>query len=306
MKGWIKLHRRLRDHWLWPNDRPYSKLEAWIDLIFSANHKATKLNIDFKTVPVERGQFLVSQVKLAQKWQWHRETVSKFLRFLENEKMTSIQTSKETSSGFTLITIRNYGKYQDGDESVTDIQTDIERVSVADIQAAHHKNEKNEKKETAESDELIPHSHTAKEAKNAVDKQLLSHSKKKQTRAAGDDRVRPFLVWFAEEYEKRHSAPYAIRWGKDGKLVKELPSAFDLARLKDLAVQFLESSDPWVRQNGGFTVGVFISQINKLASTSGNGHTKPPEVKDLGDGWLEVDGMKISRKDFDRRQWKTA
>jgi hypothetical protein len=116
-----------------------------------------------------------------------------------------------------------------------------------------------------------------------------------------------FRTGLAEEYEKRIGGPYAPHWGKDGKLIKELPPAFDLSRLKDLAVRFFESPDPWVRQNGGFTVGVFISQINKLTSTGtgGNGHAKPTEVKDLGDGWLEVDGMKISQKDYDRR-WKTA
>lgn len=38
---------------------------------------------------------------------------------------------------------------------------------------------------------------------------------------------------------------------------------------------------------------------------NGTGHAKPAEVRDLGDGWLEVDGLKISQKDFDRR-WKTA
>ena len=139
--------------------------------------------------------------------------------------------------------------------------------------------------------------------------ETLSHSERKQTRAqpdraASDLRVKPFLSWFAEEYEKRFGAPYAIHWGKDGKRIKELPPAFDLPRLKDLATRFFESDDPWIREKGGFTIGVFTSQINKLASTTnhdGNGSTKPPDVKDLGDGWLEVDGMKISRKDYDRR-----
>jgi hypothetical protein len=151
----------------------------------------------------------------------------------------------------------------------------------------------NKEREVTESDKLIPDS-------------LSCHPKEKRTRAAAasDPRVKVFLTCFAEEYEKRQGVPYAVRWGKEGKLVKEILAVFDLPRLKDLAVRFLESSDPWVLQYGGFTIGVFISQINKLAST-GKGTAKPPKVKDLGNDWLEVDGMKISRKDYERR-WKTT
>jgi hypothetical protein len=136
--------------------------------------------------------------------------------------------------------------------------------------------------------------------------QSFSPSKKrKHTRPdplASDLRVKPFLSWFAEEYQKRFDTPYVVNWGKDGKRLNELAPAFDVPKLKDLAIRFFESQDPWIWEKGGFTFGVFMSLINKLASTAnGNGHVQPPPVKDLGDGWLEMDGMKISRKDYDRR-----
>jgi len=151
------------------------------------------------------------------------------------------------------------------------------------------------KRET-ESDKLIPDS--------------LSHKRSRKLTcpdpAATDPRIKPFLSWFAEEYEKRFGAPYAIHWGKDGRRIKELSPAFDLPRLKDLATRFFESEDPWVRENGGFTIGVFMSQINKLASTAnGNGHAEPAKVKDLGDGWLEVDGRRMDRATYERRYGQT-
>jgi hypothetical protein len=153
------------------------------------------------------------------------------------------------------------------------------------------------KRESTESDKLIPDS-------------LSTKPKRKLTRPAPDDRVKPFLSWYAEEYERRIGAPYAVNWGKDGKLIKELPPAFDLPRLKDLAVRFFESPDPWVRQNGGFTVGVFISQINKLTSTgpggNGNGQAKPVQVKDLGNGMVEVDGVQMDRRTYERRHGQHA
>jgi DNA replication protein DnaD len=100
-----------------------------MDLILSANYKATTLNVDFTVISLARGQFVTSQMKLAKKWGWHRETVSKFLRLLEGEKMTSIQTSKGTSTGYTLITIQNYGKYQSAEEDATDIETGFDETA---------------------------------------------------------------------------------------------------------------------------------------------------------------------------------
>jgi hypothetical protein len=153
------------------------------------------------------------------------------------------------------------------------------------------------KKESTESDRLIPDS-------------ISTKSKRKLTRPDPDDRVKPFLTWFAGEYERRIGAPYAVKWEKEGKLIKELPPAFDLPRLKDLAVRFFESPDPWVRQNGGFTVGVFISQINKLTSIgpggNGNGQAKPVQVKDLSNGMVEVDGVQMDRRIYERRHGQHA
>jgi len=151
------------------------------------------------------------------------------------------------------------------------------------------------KRESTESDKPIPDSLSTKE-------------KRKRTRPAPDNRVEPFLTWFAEEYQKRHDAPYAVNWGKDGRLIKGLPPAFDLLRLKDLAVRFFESQDPWIRQNGGFTVGVFISQINKLTSTgsNGNGHPKPAQVKHLGNGMVQVDDRLMDEHTYERRHGQHA
>ena len=40
--GWIPIHRQLQEHWLW-EDKPFSKGQAWIDLLMLANYKDTKV-----------------------------------------------------------------------------------------------------------------------------------------------------------------------------------------------------------------------------------------------------------------------
>lgn len=122
--GCICLHRQIKSHWLWPGVKGsrYSKFEAWIYLLLSTNHQARKIDIGSKLIIVGRGQLLTSQVALARRWSWHRETVSQFLYQLKADGMLGIETSKHTSTGYTLLTICNYDKYQDIEGRASDIQ----------------------------------------------------------------------------------------------------------------------------------------------------------------------------------------
>ena len=93
-----------------------------------------------------------------------------------------------------------------------------------------------------------------------------------------DSRVKEFFTWWDAEYQKRFGEPYVFNGGKDGKLCKNLLCRFDLQKLTSLALRFLNSEDPWVQQSGGYTIGVFASQINKLVSTS---KTYQPRRKEM-------------------------
>ena len=117
----------------------------------TANHAPAKTLLGISTlVQVERGQFITSQVKLAERWRWNRKTVKKFLLILKSDEMLDFESSKGTDTGYTLITIRNYSKYQDKENDTLDIE--IESKGTSDVHSKGHpmdnnKNEKNEKKE---------------------------------------------------------------------------------------------------------------------------------------------------------------
>lgn len=106
-KGWIKLHRKILDCWIW-QDKPYDKARAWIDLLLLAMHHDKKLFVDNEILVVERGSFMTSTVKLADRWGWSRSKVLRYLELLESERMLN---TKRTPKG-TLVTIVNYGDYQ--------------------------------------------------------------------------------------------------------------------------------------------------------------------------------------------------
>lgn len=107
-KGYIKLYRDIRDHWIW-TDKPFDRARAWIDLIMLANHKESTVLFDGRPLTIRRGQHMTSLTILADRWGWSRSKVKRFLDDLKAEHMIS---TRRNSRG-TLVTIEKYGIYQD-------------------------------------------------------------------------------------------------------------------------------------------------------------------------------------------------
>lgn len=110
--GWIKLHRKILDCFIW-QDKPYDKARAWIDLLLLAMHSDKKMLIDDEIVIIRRGEFMTSIVKLADRWGWSRNKVMRYLDMLESEQMLN---TKRTTKG-TLVSIIKYNVYQIRDMS---------------------------------------------------------------------------------------------------------------------------------------------------------------------------------------------
>jgi len=85
MEGWISIHRKIQDNPLWGAE-PFTKGQAWVDLIILANHKDSFLLIRGIRVDLKRGQVGWSEPRLAKKWQWSRTKVRGFLKMLEKEQ----------------------------------------------------------------------------------------------------------------------------------------------------------------------------------------------------------------------------
>ena len=107
-KGYIKVYRDIRDHWIW-KDKPFSKGQAWIDLIMLANHKDNTILFDGHPMQVKKGQYMTSLQMLADRWGWSRGKVRRFLDDLKTEQMAD----KKRHGNGTLLTLIKYGDYQD-------------------------------------------------------------------------------------------------------------------------------------------------------------------------------------------------
>ena len=135
MPGWIKIHRQIQNCLIW-DDKPFNMASAWIDLLLLANHKDKETIFDKKPILVKRGQRITSVRELSARWGWGKDKTLRFLRLLESEKMIV----KESDSRKTLLTIVNYGIYQDCEnENETVIRT------LTGQSQATNKNDKNDK-----------------------------------------------------------------------------------------------------------------------------------------------------------------
>lgn len=139
-EGWAKIYRSLSDHWLW-EDKPFSKGQAWIDLLLLVNHSEKKTMIDGRLETVSVGQTITSTRKLCDRWGWSNTKVRNFLKMLENESMIIVKSDSKK----TVINIVNYSVYQDSDNK----KATVKRQSSDSETAVKHtnKNEKNEKNE---------------------------------------------------------------------------------------------------------------------------------------------------------------
>ena len=107
-QGWVAIGRQIQEHWLWA-EKPFSKGQAWIDLIMLANHETKKMPYKGKIITCERGTVNLSISFLAEKWGWSRRKTRDFLKLLESDGMVSVKATTHR----TTITIENYAFYND-------------------------------------------------------------------------------------------------------------------------------------------------------------------------------------------------
>lgn len=106
-RGYIYLHKQLLDHWLW-QDKPFSKGQAWIDLLLLSNYEDKKKMHRGKLITCKRGTVNLSIMELSKRWGWHWKTTKKFILEMERDGMCTLKCTTEC----TTITIEKYDDFQ--------------------------------------------------------------------------------------------------------------------------------------------------------------------------------------------------
>lgn len=141
MCGWIKLHRSIKDHWLYTENRVFSRYEAWNDILLMVNYSDSKQSIKGKIYNIKRGESTMSLDTWAKRWNWDKSKVRRFLSLLQSDGMVVVISDNIT----THLSVCNYATYQD-DRHTNETQVKRKRNSNA-IQTTPIKEEEEREQE---------------------------------------------------------------------------------------------------------------------------------------------------------------
>jgi hypothetical protein len=140
MSGWIKLHRQIRNHWVFKNANYF---KAWVVIISEVNHQSTKVLIEGELIECKRGQSinsLATWVRILGD-EWTVQKLRTFLKLLEKDGMINTEGLRKT----TRVTVCNYESYQS--EQQGDNKQTTKRQQADNKEITTNKNEKKEKNE---------------------------------------------------------------------------------------------------------------------------------------------------------------
>ena len=256
--GWIKLHRQIQENDLWLSE-PFTKAQAWVDLILLANHQDNKFQIRGIWVEVKRGQLAYSELTLAKRWKWSRNKLRRFLKTLKTEQQIDQHPTNVTS----IITILKYDCYQ-AEEQKTEHQTIQQKNTKRNTKRYTNKNVKNVK--NVKKDIFI-----TKAAKPQKEKDKPFSYKEQLDKMALDEKDE--RMWVIAFYWVNKNIFFQNREQYQSGLRRELRPA---DKLKGYDKERIGETILWLKENADFkwtleTVSKYIDEdLTKLTSNKLN------------------------------------
>jgi DNA-binding transcriptional regulator YhcF (GntR family) len=248
-EGFLKLSRNLKYHWLWiGNNKKFSKLEAWIDILYRANFKkGNKIEVENRIIEQRRGEFITSQLQLAKAWNWNVKTVNKFLKLLEKDSMITYKTNNH----FTTIFVENYEKYNPetkphGEQKGQHTESDIHNKGIVSGEGGDTIN-KDKKENKAKKENLLSFDNN---------KNNFTNSNKKQKHI---EIINKYAEWRQINFENKDQYNSFVK--RNVRAAKDL-LGYELNKIIQTMEYLNENADyKWTLE----TVGKFIDEnFNKL------------------------------------------
>jgi hypothetical protein len=107
IRGWYKIWRRSRQHWLW-NMKPFDRWHAWEYLISWAAHSREDRVYQQQAFILDRGQHVTTRNQLRKDWGWSWAKTNTFLETLVRLEMIR----EATERGCVLVTICKFDTWQ--------------------------------------------------------------------------------------------------------------------------------------------------------------------------------------------------
>lgn len=182
-QGWIKVHRQIKEHYLFKEKRVFSKFEAWIDILLMANHADNRFMLGNELIEIKKGQFITSELKLMHNWNWSKSKVRAFLSLLQKDSMIVLTSDKKK----TTLTIVKYSDYQVS-ETTKEPQED------------HKKTTKRPQKDTNKNDNNLKNDNNENKPINDIESRKLKFAEtlKDFVPVYGRDMIKEFYEYWSE------------------------------------------------------------------------------------------------------------
>lgn len=263
--GFAPVYRSLSEHPLWLGE-PFTRGQAWVDLLMLVNYKDSRIMIDGAMVEVKKGQHITSVAKLAERWGWSRTKVMSYFNLLKTEQMMDWESDNKK----TVITLTNYGFWNsDISERNTGQQADGTVVDIKKTSKKHQKDTNNkdnkDNNDKKENKRPIVHSQISlltdrerqeeKEREKAEEeKKRVAAEKRKEKQQEKKEQEEKFSK-FWEAYPRKEGRKVAAqRWEKikpDDALFDQIMEAIERqkkATWKDKEVKFIPHPSTWLNQ----------------------------------------------------------
>ena len=126
--GFLRIRRKIIKNFLWKKRRKFSEAEAWIDLIMGASWKDEPIRLLGKDYLNLRGCIHTTQTFLANRWDWERTKVSKFLLKLRNSQMIGYRRLGIIS----IIELLNYDKFNEEEDATATARLTARPTAIED------------------------------------------------------------------------------------------------------------------------------------------------------------------------------
>lgn len=229
--GWICLHRKICENWIW-SKKPFSEGQAFVDLLLMANYKEKKFRFGDEVVKADSGTIVTSKIKLSERWGWSKTKVTSFLKALESDDMITVISDHRK----TTVSIVNFRAYQDfgAEKNPLKSYSETTEIPVKDLSEATEKPLENHLETT---DRPLKDTNNKDNKDNKGNKVNNSPSPPKAD--DGFDR-------FWQAYPRNEKKQDALKAWKKLKPNKEL-----VDRILDALEKFKKTSK-WLKDNGDY------------------------------------------------------
>lgn len=114
MVGWFKVHRQLRNHWIYEDP---IKFKWWITILMEVSYSDSKIALGNNLYMVKAGQSANSLSRWGMLFGVGKKAVLNFFTLLESDGMISKKTIGKGKRSTTLINITNWDTFQGIEET---------------------------------------------------------------------------------------------------------------------------------------------------------------------------------------------